>query len=222
MLNNKKVDLSIAFDYLENKKYIRFPIWLMTIFEPNENYGSIKQKCNFWNTYNEISERERFCSFLSRHDYFGDRLFFFNEISKIGNVDSDGEFMHNNDDLKLKFNDNKFEYLKNYKFNLCPENSNYPGYCTEKVFEAINCGCIPIYWGSDNKPEPDVLNQNAIFFLNNGRNNDEVLKEIGYLKENKKLYMDFSHQPRFTNLAPDIIYDFFIRLEQKIIEMVKT
>jgi alpha(1,3/1,4) fucosyltransferase len=223
MLNNKNIDLSIGFDYLEHEKYIRFPIWLMNLFEPDEShYKTIKEKCKNWDIYNEINERDKFCAFLSRHDYFGDRLFFFNEISKIGKVDSDGEFMHNNDDLKVKFNDNKFEYLNNYKFNLCPENSNYPGYCTEKVFEAIKCGCIPVYWGSDNNPEPDILNHDAILFLNNHGGNDQALIKINQLMGNKKLFLDFVHQKRFTSQAPDVIFDFFYKLEQELLEIVKS
>lgn len=223
MLDNININLSLGFDYLEHEKYIRFPIWLMNLFEPNEcYYPTIKQKFEYWNKYNDIKEREKFCSFLSRHDYFGDRLFFYNEISQIGKIDSDGDFNHNNDDLKSKFNDNKFIYLKNYKFNLCPENSNYKGYCTEKVFEAITCGCIPIYWGSDNNPEPDVLNHDAIFFLNNHGHNDHTLNIISLLHKDKKIYLEFTKQKRFTDQAPDIIFDFFIRLEQKLIGIVKN
>jgi alpha(1,3/1,4) fucosyltransferase len=222
MLNNNNIDLSIGFDYLEHEKYIRFPIWLMTIFEPNESYNSIAQKCKYWNNFKELNERKRFCSFLSRHDYFGDRLFFYNEVKPIGKVDCDGEFMHNNDDLKLKFKDDKFEYLRNYKFNLCPENSNFPGYCTEKVFEAIKCGCIPIYWGSDNNPEPDILNHNTILFLNRSGNNDQTLNKINLLNGNKKLYLEFIEQNKFTNQAPDLIFEFFGRLEKKLFDIVKN
>jgi hypothetical protein len=221
MLKSKNIDISIGFDYLEHKKYIRFPIWLMNLFEPNEtSYKSIKQKCEYWNSYTEIKERTKFCSFLSRHDYFGDRSVFYNEISSIGKIDSDGEFMHNNDELKLKFNDNKYEYLKNYKFNLCPENSNYPGYCTEKVFDAIKSGCIPIYWGSDNNPEPEILNHDSILFLTNHGSNDQTVAKIHLLKENTKFYFEFAQQDKFTKQAPDIIFDFFSRLEQKLKEVV--
>jgi hypothetical protein len=35
-------------------------------------------------------------------------------------------------------------------FNLCPENSMYPGYYTEKVPEAFGCGCIPVTWADQN------------------------------------------------------------------------
>lgn len=222
MLHDRDIALSIGFDNLEHEKYLRWPVWLMNLFEPTESYEGIKQKCDFWNTFDETRKRERFCSFLSRHDYFGDRLYFYNELSRIGKIDCDGDFMHNNDDLKIKYKDDKFEYLKNYKYNLCPENSNYPGYCTEKVFEAIKCGCIPVYWGSDNNPEPDVLNHDAIFFLSNYGSNDKTLKDIALLNENENLFLEFVKQKRFSEQAPEVIFEFFIRLEQKLIYVLKT
>ena len=36
--------------------------------------------------------------------------------------------------------------MKDYKFNLCPENSLYPSYYIEKCFHAKLAGCVPIYF----------------------------------------------------------------------------
>jgi hypothetical protein len=44
----------------------------------------------------------------------------------------------------------KGEILSNYHFNLCFENTNYPYYCTEKIWESIKYGCLPIYYGKGN------------------------------------------------------------------------
>lgn len=46
---------------------------------------------------------------------------------------------------------NKSSFIKSdvyasYGFALCPENSTYPGYYTEKIPEAYACGCLPITW----------------------------------------------------------------------------
>jgi hypothetical protein len=38
----------------------------------------------------------------------------------------------------------KMDILGNYAFNLCPENTIYPGYVTEKIYEAYVCNTIPI------------------------------------------------------------------------------
>ncbi|APG60107.1 glycosyltransferase family 10 domain-containing protein [Christiangramia salexigens] len=44
----------------------------------------------------------------------------------------------------------KYEILKNYSFNLCFENTVYPKYITEKIWESIESLCLPIYYGGIN------------------------------------------------------------------------
>lgn len=44
----------------------------------------------------------------------------------------------------------KLEILKNYGVNLCPENSMYPGYYTEKIPEAFMADCLPLTWTDSN------------------------------------------------------------------------
>lgn len=46
--------------------------------------------------------------------------------------------------------DRKIEILKNFKFNICLENTAFPYYCTEKIWHAIIGGCLPIYYGKYN------------------------------------------------------------------------
>jgi hypothetical protein len=41
----------------------------------------------------------------------------------------------------------KFDVLREFRFCLCPENSIYPGYHTEKVVDAWYGGCVPLYSG---------------------------------------------------------------------------
>lgn len=40
----------------------------------------------------------------------------------------------------------KSDVLRDFAFNLCPENSLYPGYYTEKVPEAFAAGSVPLAW----------------------------------------------------------------------------
>lgn len=47
----------------------------------------------------------------------------------------------------------KVSVLKGYKFSVCYENArNVPGYITEKIFDSLYAGCIPVYLGA-----PDIL-----------------------------------------------------------------
>ena len=49
---------------------------------------------------------------------------------------------------------NKFEVLAKARFCICFENAkDIPGYVTEKLFDSLFAGCVPIYWG-----EPNIQN----------------------------------------------------------------
>ena len=47
---------------------------------------------------------------------------------------------------------NKFivnhEKLKEYKFSICFENFACDGWITEKIFDSLFAGCVPVYWGA--------------------------------------------------------------------------
>ncbi|MDZ4655329.1 MAG: glycosyltransferase family 10 [Coriobacteriia bacterium] len=45
----------------------------------------------------------------------------------------------------------KLDVLSEYKFSLCYENTSFPGYITEKIFDCFAAGSIPVYLGA-----PDV------------------------------------------------------------------
>jgi hypothetical protein len=45
----------------------------------------------------------------------------------------------------------KYPVLANTKFSICYENArDIPGYLTEKIFDCLFAGCVPIYWGEQN------------------------------------------------------------------------
>jgi hypothetical protein len=74
----------------------------------------------------------------------------FSELSAV--IEIDGYGPHFDKDFKDHNGSGVFkdDALKNYMFNLCPENGMYPGYYTEKVPEAFAAGCIPITWADQN------------------------------------------------------------------------
>lgn len=45
----------------------------------------------------------------------------------------------------------KLETLSRYRFAICYENGrDIPGYITEKIFDCLQAGCVPVYWGAPN------------------------------------------------------------------------
>lgn len=47
--------------------------------------------------------------------------------------------------------DDKIETLAQYRFAICFENAVFPGYVTEKIFDCLYAGCVPVYFGA-----PDI------------------------------------------------------------------
>ncbi|MBC9913035.1 glycosyltransferase family 10 domain-containing protein [Chitinophaga varians] len=211
------VDVSIGFDYIHRPGYVRFPLWLLFLFEADSTYASIKAKVDGirQNAGSTIADKQRFCSLICSHDKNGNRKKLFELISTVEKVDSAGKFMNNTDSLKKEFHDNKVDFLRQYKFNICPENTDRHGYVTEKVFEAIQCGCIPIYWGDNNNPEPAILNKEAILFYDK-KNPAALLNKVKTLQTNPQAYTDFVMQDRFRPDAADRIYEMFVTLENSI------
>jgi hypothetical protein len=47
----------------------------------------------------------------------------------------------------------KYEVLSQYRFSLCFENMTMTGYVTEKIFDCLYAGCVPLYLGAKNIEE---------------------------------------------------------------------
>ena len=225
----KHVDLSLCFDRLDENKYknyVRFPIWI------NYNFGNIlerdytkdKIKETIDNINNAKSKKNKFASLVASHDAPKIRTEIFNKINKIGEVKCAGKLLHNDDTLKNEFNNNKIEYLRDFKFNICPENTISDGYITEKLFDSFKAGCIPIYSGDENI-ELDLINKNALLFYRACEDNSELLKEVERLNKDDKLFDAFQNQVKINDSMVDYLWErrekILNRLEELINERLK-
>ena len=213
-------DLYIDFTSYVNKNSIRFPLWLMYMFKPEVDYNDIKTRVEQLR-YPKFEGRQRFCSLVASHDFNGIRGKIFDTLSSIDKVVSAGIFRNNSDELHSVFSDNKHDFIKQFKFNICPENSNHHLYVTEKIFQAIDAGCIPVYWGGDNSPECNVLNKDAILFWNED-DNTELIKTVKEINTDIHTYNNFAKQPRLLSGVEDIVAEMFIALEKAIRDVIKN
>lgn len=216
-LDVSSINLSLGFDYGDSERYMRFPLWIMWLFPPTVDYQYVKEWCERINHPKNSSYADRkFCAFLCSHDDIGRREVY-DQLNSIGRVDCDGRLFHNNDELKQLYGDDKLRYLEAYRFNLSPENSSAKGYVTEKIFEAIASGCVPIYCGNDgNAPESDILNPDAILYINMPSDNLDALTRIAELNADEAKYMQFASQPRLLPDAADRIYAYIQELENRL------
>lgn len=125
-------DYGIDFDYMEfSDRHLHLPLFVL---------GDIKQN-------RVLNKRDKFCAYIVTNGGNRNNALlreqFFDKLSEYKKVDSGGRHRNNIG----HFVADKHKWLQDYKFNLCFENSSYPGYLTEKLFDAYNAGCVPIYWG---------------------------------------------------------------------------
>lgn len=180
-------DIIIGFkDTNIDKKQIRFPIWL--IYYPFYNFKSENNIINYLNNkYRENIKKNKiyFGSMVCKHDRGGQRTLLYNELSKYGNIYCPSLFKNNINKIGNSSCD-KINFISNSIYNICPENSKFENYYTEKIFQSLEAGCIPLYWAID-LPEQKILNNNCYCFIDLEKDNIE--EKIKYLVNNKEKYI---------------------------------
>ena len=83
---------------------------------------------------------------------------------------------------------------------------------TEKPFEAIQAGCTPVYFGSGNRPEPEVLNREALVLWDPG-SPGEALETIRRAVEDPAFGEELRSRPFFLPRAAEVVAEKFAALE---------
>lgn len=69
--------------------------------------------------------------------------------------------------------DSKFETMKEYRFAIAYENvKDEAGYITEKIFDVLIAGCVPVYWGARNITH--YIPSNCFIDRRNFKSNEEL------------------------------------------------
>ena len=132
----------------------------------------------------DMSTKKEFCVMVAGNPE-GLRINLFNSISKYKPIHGYGSMFGNS------LRKSKFDVLPDYKFCLCPENSIYDGYVTEKLIDAYAGGCVPLYSGDvsvidDFNWESFVNYQDARdmgYFVNDIKTYDEELESYQHIYE---------------------------------------
>lgn len=112
---------------------------------------------------------------------------------------------------------NKIDILKKYKFNICLENTAFPYYCTEKIWQSIAGECLPVYSSAgtaiyETFPQNSFVdlsqfksNEHLYDFLQNMSDEEYVSRYNKCLAVLKKSCVDRLNDP---NLKTDILENF--------------
>jgi len=202
-----RCNFSISFDHPTTSRMFRLPLYLIYEFDHKIWQNREARHEDDFNT-------KKFCSFVVKNPGCKYRNDYFGILSKVDQVDSAGPLFNNMyEGWRPESVAEKVKFMSKYRFNLCFENSSYPGYCTEKLFEALCAKTVPIYWGSPTA----ALDFNPRAFINryDYSSEQEFFDAIIRLHTNKDAYNQYYLQPMFRddefirNFNPDNFLDWF-------------
>jgi len=188
---------SLSFDFdTYNGKNFRLPHWFLYLNWWNEANAYFTKISELEHKYNpvDIYNRDKFCSIVTSNPV-QNRIDTYNSLSKYERVDGFGTVFGE------RCNSNKLDILKDYRFNICFENSISNGYITEKLLQAKIAGCIPIYYGDDSVK----FDFNEKCFIDSRKFNDnkELTKYIAELDNNPDKFDEICSEPLF-NILPNL------------------
>ena len=189
---------SLSFDYDDyGGRNFRLPLWWSRLAwdgfvqkprKPNAHNHGYEQLLDIKSLTQprklDMRIKDKFCAMIAGNPE-GLRVNLFNSISKYKSIDGYGLMFGNS------LRKSKFAVLPEYKFCLCPENSVYDGYVTEKLIDAYAGLTVPLYSGDlsvgKDFNEHAFLNymdtKNMHFFVNRIIDHDESLEEYKCMYE---------------------------------------
>jgi len=138
---NKDKYTCILSGQISQKNNITFPLFFVSCIRFNNFLGENQPK--------QIAvPNKSICAVIS-NPVGHVRNIFLDKLEQVIKIDYGGKFRNNISKVPGNHvNTNIFEFYKQYKFVIAMENSQGDYYITEKIYNALCAGVIPVYWGS--------------------------------------------------------------------------
>jgi hypothetical protein len=185
---------AISFDHIDDEQHYRLPLYV--IYDRDHNLYNDRVR-----EVSDLINEKKFCSFVVRNGACNKRNDWYKKLHEYKKVCAGGSLFNNIGGSIGNTVKEKVQFLNKYKFNLCFENSSYPGYATEKLFEALCSKTIPIYWGS---PTVEIdFNPKAFLNWHDYKNDKDFFDAIVELDNNPKKYEEMYMEPMFLDNRPN-------------------
>jgi hypothetical protein len=149
-------DLTLSYDQTDfAATNFYFPVWYLKM----DWFKNLDPDLGLYDLDSFLSHRDlgsrphKACAFSSSKE--SSRMSLYKTVESVMALDKYGSGWN-------RWVNNKHQVAQAYGFQVCPENDLYPGYVTEKLFDAYSSGNIPIWRGLDST---SVINQSAVLDL---------------------------------------------------------
>jgi alpha(1,3/1,4) fucosyltransferase len=161
-----------------NDKIYRLPLWVTLIDwtgDPEAN-NEFRPGMNMLTDRNICRTRSKFCNFTYKRPV-SSRIKIFNRMCEYKQVESTGALLNNSPRVPgIHSSKSKIDMLEQYKFAIASENTLIDGYVTEKIFQSLVAGCIPVYYGTE--MVFNDFNSNCFVYVSNPDDMDDAMEEI--------------------------------------------
>lgn len=199
-------DYALGFEYMDfGDRYIRFPLWALY---PQDTEPMLSK-----HQHVQLGDKTDFCSFVVSNPHGNEaRAQFMDLLSAYKTVHSGGRWRNN---VAGPVAD-KLAFQRKHKFSMAFENTQHPGYTTEKIVQSFAAQTIPIYWGDPRVAE--TFNTDAFINCNDYSGWESVIERVKEIDQDDALWQKMMETPalkdpqiveRTRQAAKDFLYHIF-------------
>jgi hypothetical protein len=209
-------DYGLTCHYIDSPRHLRLPHYPL--------WGTGARAENLLRDTNEdldalVARKTQFCSAVisnANTRRTPERIKFFQKLNARKPLASGGRFMNTIGGPLPMGTGPKHAFNHPFKFHLCYENKELPGYTTEKLADAMWARCVPIYWGNPRVGEE--FNTNSMLCRYDYPDDETFIEKILEVDRDEAQYRALLAQPYFHGNTPnryyseDRVLEFFHRI----------
>lgn len=185
------VDYAIGFDAIQfGDRYLQLPLYAFGYHQERKK-ALIKHE----NIDRDWALKREFCSWIVSNGGWAakQREEIYHAVSAYKKIDCGGKYLNNLPGGEVIPVGQSVPFYSRHKFTLALENSQMPGYTTEKIIEAWAGQTVPIYWGDP--VIETVFNKDSFINATRYSSWDELLCEVRRIDQDDDAYMRMLETP---------------------------
>ena len=196
--SNDKEGFDLVIAGIDETKYpfriVNIPLFISYLYCNN-----LLEKCISKKTVSKVPSM--FCCFIVSNRNAKERNAIFHILSSYKKVDSCGLALNNTGVLLTHEYGSQefFNFISQYKFIICGENTKMENYITEKIFHGYLSHTIPIYYGSDYSKK--IFHPNSYLCLEDTSNDSfiNLFEQVVQIDNDDNKWLEMVNSPVFIN-----------------------
>lgn len=199
-------DYAVTFDFENSPKHYRLPLYVLEMWAIVHDNKVTEDFLYLTNKNVDLEkiwvQKNRGIAYIQSNPYCQVRTKFMEFLLNTSvAVSCGGPHLNNIGYVIPRDRVKKMEFFQSAYFGIAFENGSHPGYVTEKLIDCYYANTLPLYWGSD--PISRDFNPKSMVQYKDFKSDEDLLKYLNHLRNDKKEYLDILAQPAFIGNIPN-------------------